>query len=454
MKKTFSFLHGLMLLAAVSLCAAQAGAQNEALRPQVEEMYKAGLLGTWMNGKEIKNRITNIYVQSMEATSNPEVLKLSKEQKRWRASRVAELYMKKRMEEDAVYLLTVCLPDTTTKAFLDRYKQYQEREQQNAQSREYLEMLAKIQTMPTDDSCIQKQIEDYFLPALKKYANRKLRKPKAVEALPCPESYQTAFAGFWEKSEYAQTLMSPIDLLCDNIARNMSVYIYFADKYEREKEEKAAQKDMNKRKEKMKEFCSQNGPIFWRNRFIEKGITEDDLRKLTPNASKEEQAAFEQFDQRMMSFGQDNQTKMIRNFAAWHSRWSKDEKEDHSILSAVPSPQELKEMQEQAEEQIFEKPDILPSFPGGDIALLEFLSKNIKYPSICQEQSIHGRVYASFVVEKDGSITNIKIMRSPHPAMSGEATRMLKIMPRWVPGKLNGKPVRVKFSVPIMFRLN
>gem|GEM_PF-1081900 len=444
-----TFLRGLMLLAAVSLCTAQAGAQNEALRPQVEEMYKAGLLGTWMNNREVKSRITNIYVQSMEATSDPEVLKLSKEQKQWRASRIAELYMKKRMEEDAVYLLTVCLPDTTTKAFLDRYKQYQEREQQNAQSREYLEMLAKIQTMPTD-SCIQKQIEDYFLPALKKYANRKLRKPKPVEALPCPESYQTAFAGFWEKSEYAQTLMVPIEHLCTDVARNMSVYISHYNKYTAAQ----AQKDMRERHENMKEFCNQNAPLFWRNRFIEKGITEDDLRKLTPNASKEEQAAFEQFDQRMMSFGQDNQTKMIRNFAAWHSRWSKDEKEDHSILSAVPSPQELKEMQEQAEEQIFEKPDIQPSFPGGDIALLEFLSKNIKYPSICQEQSIHGRVYASFVVEKDGSITNIKIMRSPHPAMSGEATRMLKIMPRWVPGKLNGKPVRVKFSVPIMFRLN
>lgn len=442
-----------MLLAAVSLCAAQAGAQNEALRPQVEEMYKAGLLGTWMNGKEIKNRITNIYVQSMEATSDPEVLKLSKEQKQWRASRIAELYMKKRMEEDAIYLLTVCLPDTTTKTFLARYKQYQEREQQNAQSREYLEMLAKIRTMPTDPS-IEQQIEDYFPPELKKYANNKLRKPKPVEALPCPESYQAAFADFWKKSEYAQTLVSPIDLLCDNIARNMSVYIHFTHENERKREEKNAQMEMSKRREKMEEFCSENAPLFWRNRFIEKGITEDELRKLTPNASKEEQAAFEQFDQRMMFFRQDNQTKMIRNFAAWHSRWSKDENEDHSILSAVPSPQKLKEMQEQAEEQIFEKPETNPYFPGGDIALLEFLGKNIKYPSICQEQSIHGRVYASFVVEKDGSITNIKIMRSPHPAMSGEATRILKIMPNWIPGTLGGKPVRVKFSVPIMFRLN
>ena len=78
----------------------------------------------------------------------------------------------------------------------------------------------------------------------------------------------------------------------------------------------------------------------------------------------------------------------------------------------------------------------------------------MKYPSICQELGIHGRVYASFVVEKDGSITDIKIMRSPHPDLSRETIRMLKIMPRWVPGKLNGKPVRVKFSVPILFRLN
>lgn len=78
----------------------------------------------------------------------------------------------------------------------------------------------------------------------------------------------------------------------------------------------------------------------------------------------------------------------------------------------------------------------------------------MKYPSICQELGIHGRVYASFVVEKDGSITDIKIMRSPHPAMSGEAIRILKIMPNWIPGTLGGKPVRVKFSVPILFRLN
>lgn len=111
-------------------------------------------------------------------------------------------------------------------------------------------------------------------------------------------------------------------------------------------------------------------------------------------------------------------------------------------------------VEEVDEDRIFEVAEQNPQFPGGDDALLAWLGKNIKYPQICQEQGVQGRVYASFVVNKDGSIVDIKIMRSPDPAMSKEAERVLKIMPRWVPGKQGGKPVRVKFSVPIMFRLN
>lgn len=105
------------------------------------------------------------------------------------------------------------------------------------------------------------------------------------------------------------------------------------------------------------------------------------------------------------------------------------------------------------ESRIFEVAEKNPQFPGGDEALLEFLGKNLAYPASCQEQSIQGRVYASFIVEKDGSITNLRIMRSPHPDLSAETIRVLKAMPQWKPGTQKGKPVRVNFSIPIMFRL-
>lgn len=94
-----------------------------------------------------------------------------------------------------------------------------------------------------------------------------------------------------------------------------------------------------------------------------------------------------------------------------------------------------------------------PEFPGGDVACMKWLQENIKYPPICVEQNIQGRVIATFVVNKDGSIVDIEIVRSPDPYLSKEAERVLKIMPRWKPGRQRGKPVRVKFSLPVTFRL-
>ena len=105
------------------------------------------------------------------------------------------------------------------------------------------------------------------------------------------------------------------------------------------------------------------------------------------------------------------------------------------------------------ENQIYDIVEENPRFPGGEEACMKWLSDNIKYPPICVEQGIQGRVYAQFVVNKDGSIVDIKIVRSPDPYLSKEAERVLKMMPKWSPGKQRGKPVRVKFSLPVMFRL-
>lgn len=95
-----------------------------------------------------------------------------------------------------------------------------------------------------------------------------------------------------------------------------------------------------------------------------------------------------------------------------------------------------------------------PVFPGGNAALLEFLRKNVKYPAICRENNIQGRVIVSFIIDRDGSIQEPQIVKSVNSLLDQEALRVISIMPSWEPGLLDGKPVRVKYSVPINFRLN
>lgn len=104
-------------------------------------------------------------------------------------------------------------------------------------------------------------------------------------------------------------------------------------------------------------------------------------------------------------------------------------------------------------EKVFEVVEQMPSFPGGDAALIQYLSNNIKYPVVAQENGVQGRVVVSFVVEKDGSITDVKVVRSVDPSLDKEAQRVVKSMPKWIPGKQNGSAVRVKYNVPVSFKL-
>ena len=92
-------------------------------------------------------------------------------------------------------------------------------------------------------------------------------------------------------------------------------------------------------------------------------------------------------------------------------------------------------------------------FPGGEQECFKFLAANIRYPAECQKEGIQGRVIVSFVVNTDGSIEEIKTMRSPDPALSKEAERVVGMMPKWKPAMMQGKAVRSRFSLPIMFRL-
>ena len=103
--------------------------------------------------------------------------------------------------------------------------------------------------------------------------------------------------------------------------------------------------------------------------------------------------------------------------------------------------------------KVFDVVEEMPSFPGGNAALMSYLNSNTKYPVVAQENGVQGRVIISFVVERDGSISDVKVARSVDPSLDREAQRVVKSMPRWTPGKQNGQTVRVKYTVPVVFRL-
>ncbi len=100
-------------------------------------------------------------------------------------------------------------------------------------------------------------------------------------------------------------------------------------------------------------------------------------------------------------------------------------------------------------------PEIMPSFPGGDAAMTSYLAKSIKYPQLEKEMGIQGTVYISFVVMEDGSITDIKLLRGVKDGsgLNNEALRVVKMMPNWISGQNNGKPVKVRYTMPIKFQL-
>lgn len=114
----------------------------------------------------------------------------------------------------------------------------------------------------------------------------------------------------------------------------------------------------------------------------------------------------------------------------------------------------VEEEEDPEEQTIFEVVEQMPEFPNGGMAgLMQFLSKNIKYPTIAQENGTQGRVTVQFVVNKDGSIVDAKVLRGVDPYLDKEALRVINSMPKWKPGMQRGKPVRVKYTVPVMFRL-
>ena len=107
----------------------------------------------------------------------------------------------------------------------------------------------------------------------------------------------------------------------------------------------------------------------------------------------------------------------------------------------------------QKSHKVYEMVEEMPMFPGGQKEMMTFLSKTTKYPAKAVKKKIQGRCLVQFIVEKDGSISNVRVMSKVHPLLDAEAIRVVKSMPRWMPGRLKGKPVRVKFNLPVTFCL-
>ena len=116
-------------------------------------------------------------------------------------------------------------------------------------------------------------------------------------------------------------------------------------------------------------------------------------------------------------------------------------------------PMEEVKQKEVKDEPIFQVVEEMPEFPGGLAEAMKFLAKNINYPVAAQQAKIEGRVIVQFVVEKDGSVSDVKVMRGVNSELDAEAIRVVSMMPKWIPGKQRGKAVAVKYTMPIMFRL-
>ena len=105
-------------------------------------------------------------------------------------------------------------------------------------------------------------------------------------------------------------------------------------------------------------------------------------------------------------------------------------------------------------DKVYEVCEQMPIFPGGDAAMMKYLSENVKYPALAIKAQEQGRVVVSFTVEKDGAISDVKVARSVTPSLDAEAVRVVKAMPKWTPGKQDGQLVRVRYNVPVSFKLN
>lgn len=152
---------------------------------------------------------------------------------------------------------------------------------------------------------------------------------------------------------------------------------------------------------------------------------------------------------------------LIYNDPGKYSYWASErlskrlEKEEADKQAKEEAERQARETEEkeQLKNKVYDVVGEMPEYPGGPSAMFEYLSKNIQYPEGAKKEGIQGRVIVTIIIEKDGSITDAKVVKSLAPSLDREAQRLVESMPNWIPGKQNGEPVRVKYTVPVTFSL-
>jgi protein TonB len=129
------------------------------------------------------------------------------------------------------------------------------------------------------------------------------------------------------------------------------------------------------------------------------------------------------------------------------------EADQNTEVEEYIAPVMTQEEESEEERQIFMVVESMPEFPGGEPALYKYLAENIKYPQMAKESGIQGRVFVTFVVERDGRVTDVRVLRGIGGGCDEEAIRVVAAMPKWAPGKQRGKPVRVQYNLPVKFTL-
>ena len=174
-----------------------------------------------------------------------------------------------------------------------------------------------------------------------------------------------------------------------------------------------------------------------------------DTQKFTAPVIKKDELVKEENQVKQMDKLDEKVAVGTENKEGTKSRLAEAVRSDIAVAAPPPPPAPKPEVSN----KVFDVVEEMPHFPGGPAALQAFLSSNTKYPVVAQENGVQGRVIVSFVVERDGSITDVRVVRSVDPSLDREASRVVRSMPRWSPGKQNGSTVRVKYTVPVVFRL-
>ncbi len=173
------------------------------------------------------------------------------------------------------------------------------------------------------------------------------------------------------------------------------------------------------------------------------------------------------YSQNDLRFGLSGSTKAIKFVVPFDKMFEIEQKEIEEAVEEVKIEDEARientesdekvaiiEIEQESDEEFFMVVENMPEFPGGDAGVLKFRQQNMKYPPIAKEYNITGKVYVSFIVDKSGSVTDVKIVRGVDKSLDAEAVRVVKSLPKYKPGKQRGKAVRVMFTIPINFTLN